>query len=303
MHHVIGAPPRYGLRPVALTPPTTVITSDGVGVAVHDLGGNGRPVVMAHATGLHGLVWAPAATALGDEFRCVSFDQRGHGRSDHPPDHDFDWHGFGRDVVAVIDGLGLERPFGVGHSSGAAGLLLAEEATPGTFAALYCYEPIVVPADPPLGRDEANWLAVGARRRRDRFESRQQAYEHYRSKGLFAHWDDAALRLYVDHGFDDDPDGGVRLACRPESEALVYEMATANDCFARLGEVRCPVMLAQGSHSDGLAPATVEAMQGRLAQVTTEVLAGLRHFGPLEDPSRVAASIRSFLHTVGDGDA
>ncbi len=288
---------------MAPTPSTTVITSDGVEIAVHDLGGSGRPVVMAHATGLHGLVWAPAAASLPDEFRWVSFDQRGHGRSGDPPDLDFDWHGFGRDAVAVIDGLGLEHPYGVGHSSGAAGLLLAEEASPGTFAALYCYEPIVVPADPPLGRDEANWLAAGARRRRERFESRQQAYEHYRSRGLFAHWDDEALRLYVDYGFDDDFHGGVRLACRPESEALVYEMATANDCFARLADIRCPVMLAQGSDSDGLAPATVEAMEGRLAQVTTEVLTGLRHFGPLEDPARVAASIRSFLHTVKDGDA
>jgi len=275
-----------------------VITSDGVEVAVHDLGGNGPPVVMAHATGLHGLVWAPAAAALGDEVRCVSFDQRGHGRSGDPPDLDFDWHGFGRDVVAVIDALGLQHPIGVGHSSGAAGLLLAEEAHPGTFAALYCYEPIVVPADPPLGRDEANWLAAGARRRRDDFESREQAYDHYRSRGLFARWDDEALRFYVENGFEDTPDGGVRLACRPENEALVYEMATANDCFARLGDVRCPVMLAQGSDSDGLAPATVEAMEGRLTQVTTEVLEGLRHFGPLEDPRRVAASIRTFLATV-----
>jgi pimeloyl-ACP methyl ester carboxylesterase len=32
--------------------------------------------------------------------------------------------------------------------------------------------------------------------------------------------------------------------------------------------------------------------------VTTEVLPGLGHFGPLEDPPLVAASIRSFLQSV-----
>jgi len=185
-------------------------------------------------------------------------------------------------------------------TSGAAGLLLAEEAVPGTFAALYLYEPVVVPADPPLGRDEANWLATGARRRRGVFESRQQAYDHYRSKGPFANWDDAALRQYVDHGFVDLPTGGVALACQPEHEALVYEMATANDCFTRLDEVRCPVMLAQGSDSDGLAPATVAAMEGRLGEVTTEVLPGLSHFGPLEDPALVAEAIRSFVRAVDE---
>ncbi|MEN3314920.1 MAG: hypothetical protein V7605_1154 [Acidimicrobiaceae bacterium] len=282
------------------TPPTTVTASDGVDVAVHLLGGEGPPAVMAHATGLHGLVWVPLAAALADRFRCVSFDQRGHGRSGDPPGLDFDWRGFALDALAVVEGVGLERPFGVGHSSGAAGLLLAEEAAPGTFAALYLYEPVVVPADPPLGRDEANWLAAGARRRRDTFDSRQQAYDHYRSKGPFVNWDDVALHQYVDHGFVDRPEGGVALACRPEHEALIYEMATANDCFTRLDEVACPVMLAHGSDSDGLAPDTVAAMVDRLSRVTTEVLPGLGHFGPLEDPPLVAASIRSFLQSVSE---
>ncbi|MGI9022014.1 MAG: alpha/beta fold hydrolase [Acidimicrobiales bacterium] len=265
--------------------------------------------MLAHATGLHGMVWEPVAAQLGDGFRCVAFDQRGHGDSGDPPGLDFDWAGFGRDALAVVHGLGPsgplsgvaglsgpDRPFGVGHSSGGAGLLLAEEAAPGTFAALYLYEPVVVPADPPLGRDEANWLAAGARRRREFFDSRDQAVDHYGAKGAFGRWSPDALRLYADHGFADVPGDGVRLKCRPESEALVYEMATANDCFARLGEVRCPVLLAQGSDSDGLAPATVEAMEARLPDVTTEVLPGLGHFGPLEDPRAVAASIRSFLN-------
>jgi len=299
VHHAAPTGRRYGLEAVPSTSPTTVFTSDGVDIAVHDFGGTGPPVVMAHATGLHGLVWSPVSASLDDGFRCVSFDQRGHGHSGDPPDLDFDWRGFGRDAAAVVHGLGLGRPFGVGHSSGAAGLLLAEEAAPGTFAALYCYEPIVVPADPPLGRDEANWLAAGARRRRDVFESRQQAFDHYRWKGPFARWDDGALHRYVDHGFADLPDGEVRLRCRPENEALVYEMATANDCFARLGEIRCPVMLARGSESDGLGPDTVEAMEARLGRVSTEVLDGLTHFGPLEDPPLVAAAIRSFLDTAG----
>jgi len=283
-----------------------VTSSDGVTVAVHDLGaaagaigGDGGDVVMAHATGLHARVWQPVATQLADEFRCVAFDQRGHGDSGEPPGADFDWRGFGRDALAVIAGLGLHRPFGVGHSSGAAGLLLAEEAAPGTFAALYCYEPIVVPADPPLGRDEANWLAAGARRRRATFASREQALEHYRGKGPFRSWSPDALRLYVEYGFVDVAGGGVALKCRPENEALVYEMATANDCFARLDQVRCPVHLVQGSDTDGLSPATVEAMEARLPVVTTEVIPGLSHFGPAEDPPAVAASIRSFLSAAG----
>lgn len=274
---------------------TSVTTSDGVSVAVHDLGGDGPPVVLAHAAGLHGRVWEPLARRLAPELRCISFDERGHGRSALPPANDFGWHGFALDVLAVVDGMGLERPYGVGHSSGGAALLLAEEARPGTFTALYCFEPALVPVDPPLGPDRGSWLAALTRRRTEVFASRDQAYANFASKPPFAGLHPDALRAYVDHGFEDLPDGGVRLLCRPESEALVYEMASAHDGFPRLGDVRCPVTLACGADTDAFGPPALAAQAARLPRVRTEALPGLGHLGPLEDPDAVALSIlRSF---------
>ena len=58
-------------------------------------------------------------------------------------------------------------------------LLMAEQARPGTFAALYCFEPVIVPADPPLGRDDDSFLGAQARRRRTTFGSRDEACRHY----------------------------------------------------------------------------------------------------------------------------
>ncbi len=272
-----------------------VTTSDGVRIAVHDLGGDGRPVLLAHATGLHGLVWKPLAAALLPAFRGVSFDARGHGDSSLPPGLDFSWDGLARDILAVVEGLGLAHPFGVGHSSGGAAMLLAEQARPGTFAALYCFEPTVVPADPPLGRDPDNWLAVGARRRRQWFPSRPEAYANYATKPPFSEVAPAALHAYVDHGFADVPDGGVELKCRAEHEALVHEMATAHDCFAHLDEVRCPVLLARGERSEAFGPALIQHLVPRLTRVTTEVLPGVGHLGPLEDPEAVGSSLCRFF--------
>jgi pimeloyl-ACP methyl ester carboxylesterase len=287
------------------SPASRLHTSDGVEIAVRDLGGSGPPVVLAHATGLHGAVWAPLAARLADAFHCVALDFRGHGDSALPAGLDFDWRGLARDALAVVDGLGPrrllsdqadpERPLGVGHSSGATALLLAEQARPGTFRALYCYEPVIVVADPPLGRDAGNWLAAGARRRREVFAACADAYDHYSSKPPFVGWVPEALAAYVDHGFAPLADGTVRLKCRGENEALVYEMASAHDGYARMGEVRCPVMLAYGSETDALGPSTVEALASRLPDPRTEILPGLGHFGPLEDPGAVAASIRRFF--------
>ena len=103
-----------------------VTTPDGNRVAVHDLGGSGPPLLLAHATGFHGMVWAPVAARLAEHFRCISFDERGHGDSDPAPGGDYDWNGFATDALAVVDALGLGPELvAAGHSCGGALLLLA----------------------------------------------------------------------------------------------------------------------------------------------------------------------------------
>ena len=276
-------------------------TSDGLPLAVHDFGGDGPDLLLAHATGLHGMVWAPVVAHLTDGFRCVSFDERGHGDSGRPGDGDFHWSGFAADVLAVVDALGLERPYGVGHSCGGAALLLAEEDRPGAFSALWCYEPVVLAGDasavgPPPGSDpaEGNHLAAGARRRRQSFPSRAEAYRNFAAKAPFDRVAPAALQAYVDHGFSEQADGTVQLKCRPDDEAETYVHSRTHDAYARLGRVGCPVTLVWGEATDSpFGAANLRALAARLAAGGVEAAAGLGHFGPLEDPSAVARSIRA----------
>lgn len=264
---------------------------DGVQIAVHELGGGGPPLLLVHATGFHGRVWQPVADGLATGFHCVAPDLRGHGDSTPASGLDFDWRGFAVDLLTVVDELGLESPFGVGHSSGATALLLAEQSRPGTFRGLYCFEPILVPADPPLGRDHDSWLAAATRRRRAAFPSRADALRHFASKRPLSTLDPAALRAYVEHGFEEVAGGGVRLKCSPEHEALVYEMATAHDCFVRLAEIRCSVTLVRGGRSEAYSPGLFEELAGRLHSSWSEVLAELSHLGPMEDADAVAGSV------------
>lgn len=270
----------------------TVTADDGVAIAVHDFGGRGPPLLLAHANGFHGLVWRPLVPRLRDTFRCVAYDHRAHGDSGPPADGDLAWERLAADVLAVVDGMGLQRPFGLGHSSGGGALVLAEEARPGTFAGLYCYEPVLVPADPPLGRDPDNWLAAMSRRRREVFASRDEARRRYATSRLLGSLCPAALDAYVAHGFADLPDGRVRLKCRPAHEALIYEMATAHHGYARLGAVRCPVTLACGADTDAYGPAEIAPQAARLADGYIEVHEGLSHMGPLQAPERIAAAVR-----------
>src|SRR5438270_3534017 len=198
-------------------------------LAVHELtrgpAADARPpLLLAHATGFHAHVLQPLADRLADRFHCYAFDAPGHGESPPPADGDFDWEKASLEVLDVVDRLGLVHPFGFGHSYGGAVLLMAEAARPGTFRSLFCYEPVVMPyLEPPaIDTSNANPLAAGARRRREVFPSRQAAYDNYASKPPLNVFTPEALQAYVDHGFDDLPDGTVRLSCRGADEAETY---------------------------------------------------------------------------------
>lgn len=224
----------------------------------------------------------------------VGFDERGHGASGRPADGSFDWHGFADDALAVVDGLGLDRPLGFGHSCGGAALVLAEQARPGTFAGLFLFEPVIPPLDEPPARAVAdnNPLSVGARRRRRQFDSRRQALDNFAGKPPFSELAPQALAAYVDNGFRPDPRGGITLCCAREDEAAVYAAAFGHGAFSRLGEVRCPVTVACGALTDAFDARAVQPVVDRLPDGTLTVLPGLGHFGPLQDPEAVAHALR-----------
>lgn len=280
------------------TAPTHVPSSDGVLLAVHDLGGDpdGRPLLWCHATGFHGWVWDACAADFPDR-RNIALDFRGHGDSTPPASGDFTWHGFSDDVLAVIDHFDLADDGGldaVGHSKGGAALLLAEQARPGTMRALVCFEPIVFPPIEGGALPDGNPLAESARRRRETFDSVDAAIENYRSKPPLGTVRPDVLEAYVRHGFRPIGDGRVTLKALPEHEARTYENGPNHGAFGRLRDVACPVLVCASGDGGGpalFAPAIAEALpRGELRSFDR-----LTHFGPLEDPPAFASVVRHFL--------
>ena len=267
-----------------------VSSTDDVEVAVHELGGTGPALLLAHATGFCAQVMAPLAEHLAGSFRCLALDFRGHGRTHTPTHLDFQWSGFADDVIAAIAGGGRGPVFGFGHSSGGAALLMAAARRPELFSALFTFEPVLWP-DPGAARPRAEKLADGARRRRARFASRAEAYDNYASKPPFSWMDERVLTAYVEHGLGEGEHGDVALCCPPEVEAQIYVQGAANDAFSDLAGVRCPVVVARGTERGAVERPIAEAQVAALADATLHDFDGLGHFGPLEDPARVGAEV------------
>jgi pimeloyl-ACP methyl ester carboxylesterase len=269
----------------------TATSEDGAVIATYDFGGSGEPLLLAHATGFHAHAWLPVVAHLDHRFHCYAFDARAHGASPTPPSGDFGWRRFGDDARAAAAALGLHRPRAAGHSAGGGLLLAAEEDHPGSWAAIWAYEPVVFPPGPAL----PNPLAASTRRRKGWFVSRQAALDNFSGKLPFKAFSPEALHAYVDHGFVDCDDGGVTLACRPEDEAATYEQAARSGIWEGLPGVGIPVHGVRGSTSDHPPAPLLDRVVARLPAGTIETMDGLGHFGPMEDPARVAASITAAL--------
>ena len=287
------------------------MTPDGVELAAYDFGGTGRDLLLVHATGFCAGVLLPLARTLGDRFHCWAVDLRGHGRSGRPVDGNFDWSGFGTDVLTTVDGLELDRPVAFGHSCGGASLLLAEQRRPGTFGALYLFEPVIIPEQPVPFELADNPMSAGARRRRESFPSAEDAFVNFSAKPPFSILDPAVLLRYVedafetvsaadggDEGRDGDGDGdgkAIRLRCRREDEAEIYVHGFANGAYEHLGEVGCPTMFAYGTLTNSFGREDMDAEAALVPDAAVEAFDGLGHFGPLERPDVVAERIGRFL--------
>ncbi len=269
-----------------------IASTGGARVALHDLGGDGPPVLLAHANSFCGLMWGAVARELRPVAHCWALDFRGHGDSVSGPDEDYHWDGMADDVLAAVDAIGPTPRLAAGHSLGGASILKAELSRPGTFDRAWLYEPVTIPSIA-LPKDGVRALGDIARMRKEFFESHQAAYDRYSTRPPFSLLDPEVLRAYVDHGFRELPDGTVTMKCPREVEATIFENPDRS-AFDRLGEVAAQVTVATGTDTDPpamVAPYIADA----LPNGTLMTFDDLTHFGPLQDPPRIAASISTAL--------
>src|ERR1700746_2306731 len=95
-----------------------MIDVDGCGLNVEVEGRTDAPVLMlsnSPATDLH--MWDPQVTPFTERFRLVRYDRRGHGKSAVPPGP-YSMERLGRDVLAVLDALGVAKTNWCGLSMG-----------------------------------------------------------------------------------------------------------------------------------------------------------------------------------------
>ena len=226
--------------PEGVTQRRVFLPESRIEIALQDWGGDGPLALLHHANGFCAALWIPVVESLRDRFHVVAMDARGHGDSAMPPEgatpESFSWSLMADDLRQVAEILLAESgqsqiALGLAHSFGGTLTLAAESRRPGLFDKLVLVDPVV---PPPSWLSQARSgnesdLVQRARRRRDRWASRDEARELLAEKALFADWTSRAFEIYVQEGLRDTPDGGVELKCAREVEATIFSNSFSLD--------------------------------------------------------------------------
>jgi aminoacrylate hydrolase len=83
----------------------------------YEITGAGQPLLFISGMGGVGAYWKPQIPVFSSEFQVITFDQRGTGKSTHS-EMDYSVELLARDVIDLLDQLGLESVHVCGHSTG-----------------------------------------------------------------------------------------------------------------------------------------------------------------------------------------
>ncbi|HEX4867565.1 MAG TPA: alpha/beta hydrolase [Acidimicrobiales bacterium] len=262
---------------------------DGRDLAGLEWGGGDDHLVLLHPNGFCAGLFDPLARRLALDHHVVAIDLAGHGRSAPLAGDDLTFPRLATDVIAVLDALDIESAVAVGQSLGGGIAILVDQARPGLFRRLLLCEPVAFPI---IGTGP-NPMSERARARRLTWADRDEFVRTVGSKPPLAELAPDALHAYARWGLLDRADGGVQLACLPDTEAAVFEVSgTANGApaaWAHLPSLHAPAVIIAGDRS--FLPLTMFEQQATHAGLPLEVVPG-GHFLLQEDSGQAANLLR-----------
>jgi pimeloyl-ACP methyl ester carboxylesterase len=119
----------------------------------HEVHGEGEPLVLVHGSWTDATGWRLLVPGLAESFRVLSYDRRGHSRSERP-DTQGSVHEDADDLEALMEALGFAPAHVVANSYGGNIALRLAARRPDLFLSLSCHEPPLwsLLADDPEGQ-------------------------------------------------------------------------------------------------------------------------------------------------------
>jgi 3-oxoadipate enol-lactonase len=258
----------------------TIQTDDGVSLhVVTDGPAEAPPVLLCNSLGTDLTMWDSMAAHLRGRVRLIRYDKRGHGRSSPPPETESSIARLGRDAVAVLDGLGVQRARYCGLSiGGMIGMWLGANA-PDRFSSL-----VLCNTSAHVGHPEM-WNA--------RIATVRDGGMAAVVDGVVERWFTPAFRS----GPNPEVDKVRAMLLATSAAGYMACSAAVRDVDERadLARIGVPALVIAGADDPALPPAMGEAIAAGIAGARYHCIAGAAHLSNIEQPEEFNAVVGQFL--------
>jgi pimeloyl-ACP methyl ester carboxylesterase len=289
---------------------TRVSSFDGTELAVNAVGPTDAPVIVfAHGFSIDMTVWHYQWKRFAKDYRCVLYDQRGHGRSSVAAGGDYSLDALGHDVKAVLDAEAGELPVLLaGHSMGGMAIMSFAGLYPDEFGQRVRAVVLANTAASDIVQELIGGLGIritsSAFRLAQRLARNPKLVYRLRSRALgrgtnlaflvarATNFSSNASPTLVDHV--------VSVAAHAPIEVWTDLMAglVTLDLTDALSNITVPALVVAGDVDRLTPPATSRAIQRRLPDARLEVLEGAGHCTMLERHQDFNRLLDAFLTDV-----
>ena len=261
---------------------STIVECRSAGLAWREVG-RGEVVVFLHGLGGTSTAWAPQLAGFSMDRRCVAWDMPGYGDSDpvDPPD-EMTFEQVADRLADLLDELGADRADLVGLSLGGMHALHTALRHPDRVRRL-----VLTNTSPRFGLDgttAADWTASRLAVLDDGTTLRELA--PLVLDGLAASPLPVDRRHDLIESFARIPEAGFRAAVR---------CLPSHDVLDRLGAIARPTLVIAGELDTETPPSYSRALADGIPDARLELLAGVGHLGPSEDPDMFNRLVAEFL--------
>ena len=251
-------------------------TLDRNGVNIHyEVAGEGPALILTHGYSSTGEMWAGQIAPLSEHFKVITWDMRGHGRSDYPADQvEYSEAATVEDMAALLDAVGAKDAIVGGLSLGGYMSLAFHATHPGRTRAL-----LIIDTGPGFKNDAARdgWNANAAR-----------TAERYEEKGLP---DPARVSAEVRLARHRDATGLARAArgMLAQQNARVIES---------LPTIAVPAIVIVGANDTPFLAAS-DYMAAKIPGAKKAVIPDAGHSANIDQPEAFNAALLGFLKDAG----
>jgi len=248
-----------------------------------DTGGDGPAIVFSHGLLMDHEMFAPQVAALSDRYRCISWDERGHGKTAGETLPPFSYYDSADDLAALLDHLGVEKAVLAGMSQGGYLSLRCALTHPERVRALILIDTQAGPEDP------------------GKMAGYQQMVDDWAANGL----SDPVAAIIESIILGEGWPGAAQWKAKWKTwnaanlAGCIRTLASRDDISGKVGAISVPALVLHGDRDAAIPMAAAQSLTDALPEARLVPIPGAGHASNLTHPDATNAAIEDFLTGIG----